>query len=199
MATQPDPSLKVQGAVNRVPTTYVQLTSNQSTQGPHHRVCKKVTVMEKGSIVLGTYTLDNATKFDVPQEYAGASQTIEVPAGVYTITAKRDRYGNRYVCITLPGVLVFSSFYNRIGACGSNRVEHPNTPATHYLTPYAHALAEDLLKDSDNTRIQQHIEQTRQRVHLAEGVTAERIPFEYKGEIRHTYGFALNGEHIDCR
>jgi hypothetical protein len=91
-------------------------------------------------MTIGTYYLTKDTDFDVPQEYAGASQTVRVAAGDYPVEIRRDDHGRRYVSIPLPGTLIYDAFYNRIGAFGSMKVEHPMTAFTHHVQPYAYVL-----------------------------------------------------------
>lgn len=92
-------------------------------------------------VQIGTYTLTEAREFQVPQEYAGAAQTVRVEAGVYPVEVRMTQYGRKWVAIPMPGTLVFDAFYNRIGACGSMKVERPMTATQHTLQPYGYELA----------------------------------------------------------
>lgn len=90
---------------------------------------------------IGTYFVKEPTKYDVPQEYAGACQKVLVQPGEYPVEIRKDRWGKRYLCIPLPGVLVLDQFYNRIGAHGSMRTSRPMTETVHYLQPYCFNVA----------------------------------------------------------
>lgn len=64
---------------------------------------------------IGTFTLDAPTRFEVGQEYAGASREVEVPAGEYTMELCKT-YGMPYVHVCMPATVTHDFFLNRVGA-----------------------------------------------------------------------------------
>lgn len=88
---------------------------------------------------VGTYHLAEDTDFNPGQEFAGASQTIRVPAGDYDVVVGTVTDGGRNVMnysVSMPGVLTHSSWHS---SCMS-RVEKPMTPATHHMSLYGFQL-----------------------------------------------------------
>lgn len=72
---------------------------------------------------IGTYRLTERHDFHRGQEFAGAVYTVRVEPGEYPITVERDRAGQRYIAIKMPGICTEDSWF------GSNvRVSHPMTP-----------------------------------------------------------------------
>ena len=85
---------------------------------------------------IGTLTLYDATVFDVPQEYAGASMQVKVLAGTYPIfeTQYRGYSTKKYVCDFGEAEIVSDYFLNRIGAYTSPSVnQHVGTTLNHSI------------------------------------------------------------------
>ena len=141
----------------------------------------------KSGTVVGFRVLSKPQVFDIPQEYAGASMQVEVPAGRYPIVFKRTSYG-KYISCSMPGVIVHDSFYNHIGAHGSTSVDqHKGQTQMYHWQPYAHAVAFDIIVGDVND------------VELADGVEAREIHFEYSGRKGTTAGLFVGGEKVDAR
>jgi hypothetical protein len=112
---------------------------------------------------------------------------VEVPAGRYPIIFKHTQYG-KYISCPMPGVIVFDSFYNHIGAYGSVATgKHTGQEQTYHWQPHEHSVAWGLIKDE------------LVGIELAEGVEAREIPFEYNGEQKSTAGLFVNGEQVEAR
>lgn len=121
--------------------------------------------------IIGYRILRETTTFDIPQEYAGASMEVEVPAGEYPIYLVREGSRARLTC-PMPGIVVSDFFWNRIGAHGTAvKDKHVGKPYTYYWTPYSFILAEAAARGN---------------VSLADGYyyTAEMVVSEWPHSVR---------------
>lgn len=77
---------------------------------------------------IGSFNLPFTHTFDIPQEFAGAYEQVEVPAGSYPIEERLDQYGHTYVAITFPGTCIARGWHS---SC-QHKDETPNTPSEYH-------------------------------------------------------------------
>lgn len=92
--------------------------------------------MTNGEQIIGYVTVSEAFDYSVPQEFAGASETIRVEAGRYPAVFSKPDWNRGQFYIRFEGTCTYRGWF------GTNtRVEHPNTPAKASSHRYGYELA----------------------------------------------------------
>ncbi len=90
---------------------------------------------------VGVFHLREKTVFDVPQEYAGACEQVEVEPGEYLVERGNDWTSHDWYIITLPGTRVHYSWHS--SHC--HVLEKDRVPQTHHKQLYSYQIAELIL------------------------------------------------------
>lgn len=132
--------------------------------------------------IIGYAVADSAFEHSVPQEFAGACETVQVPAGRYPVTLYRDYRYPTHAYVELEGVSTYRGWF------GSNtRVDTTPRPCKANSRIDLYELARCVLEGKPRGGV---------RFELAEGYEARKVPFVYDGEQRETTGIFHNGENI---
>ncbi len=128
------------------------------------------------------YAIANeAFEYSVPQEFAGACETIEVPAGRYPVTVSR-LYGQAHFAIELEGVSVYRAWF------GTNtRINRTPEPAAPKSSIRGYELAFAVLEGRKRGGLV---------FEMAPGYEARKIAFEYDGQPRQTAGIFRDGVEL---
>ena len=145
----------------------------------------------KEKILIGYYTVpEDTTRINNGFECAAWYEEIAIKAGKYPIMSsgyayhERDRrylpeLADRSISIEIPGTVVSDDFGARfcgVPVGGYDSKQNAGKPSRIILSPYAHALAWDVLKGRTKN------------VELLPRFEARRIEFEHNGETHETAG-----------
>ena len=143
----------------------------------------------KEKMLIGYYTIPEDTEMENRGfECAAWYERIAVKAGKYPIMSsgyayhERDRrylpeLADRSISIEIPGTVVSDDFGARfcgVPVGGYDSAKNAGNPSRIFLSPYAHALAWDILKGRAKN------------VELLPRFEARRIEFDYDGETHET-------------
>jgi hypothetical protein len=136
--------------------------------------------------IIGYAVADEAFDYSVPQEYAGACETVRIEAGRYPIELRTDRYGRPYCGIQLEGVSTYRGWF------GSNtRVDEEHRPARPFSQIGLYEIAACVIEDKKRGSL---------RFELAENVNAHVIHFrDSRGEKHKTTGLYTNRVELKDR
>lgn len=136
------------------------------------------------AITIGYAVADEDFEHSVPQEFAGASERVRIPAGRYPVQVCRGHYpGTRYAGVALSGTSVYRGWH------GSNtRVSTTPEARKTFNQIYLHQVAYAVLGNKPLGAM---------RIEMAEGFEARLIHFVSDGNECTTAGiFASDGTQV---